>query len=76
MAIRYELSETPKGPVRSFTVDEVDEAAKFWLDHAKGMPVRVAGGSEGWGYGLPHEVKPLLDAVARLQESRARKGDK
>jgi len=69
--MQYELKETPKGPTRLFDAADVDAAAEYWLDRCPGMPLRVVGGSEGYGFGMHSEVRPLLDAVARLKAERA-----
>lgn len=64
----YALRRFPADAPRYFSADQLEEAARYWHEQCPGMALRVTGGAEGSGegFGLYSEVRPLLDAVARL----------
>ena len=63
--IKFALRRFPTDVPRIFT--DPDEAAAYWLAECNGMPVRVISSVwNGEGPGLYAEVKPILDAAARI----------
>ena len=67
----YLLRRFPTDVPRRFTDAEVEAAALYWHTECHDMPLRVVDPSmpKGEGPGLYAEVKPLLDAVARLRSA-------